>query len=415
VEVLSDFQAQRREAETHVTIGNLVSGQELSVILKLTCPTGREGETLSIGATVKDADNVLGAAMAGLSWTWASHAANDAQHRDRDVDVAVARVYAARARREAVEMNRHGQFAQAGWQLESVAGKIEGFAGDYAPLCDIAAELRSQVPDYSAKMSAFAQKQAHYSSLAALQARLVSGKARRTTYDAERFAVRLQRGVPVADCNGLRVLVDTGSPVSFGRGHLSLLGNRHDLPSSFNGHTIDDLRSHVGGHLDAILGTDLLSQYQCLLDLRNGLLVLSRGELPLDGVSLRVPLASGVPCADVIVHGRSGRAVIDTGARISYMTPGVIQGTPVGREKDFHPSVGQFETDVYAVDVEIAGLRLTGRFGVLPAPLTPLLASAGAEYVIGVELLARSPVLFDLSHGRMKIVQEDVAAVVAAM
>ena len=107
--------------------------------------------------------------------------------------------------------------------------------------------------------------------------------------------------------------------------------------------------------------------------------------------------------------------MLDTGARISYMLPGLVQGPPVGREQDFHPAVGRFETDVYVVDVEFAGLRFRGRFGVLPDALHALLAAAGAEWVVGTELLAQFPFVFDLAHGRMKIVQEDVTPFLAAL
>ena len=43
-----------------------------------------------------------------LSWAYADNAANDHQERDRVVDRAVARIFAARARQEAVGRNRHG-------------------------------------------------------------------------------------------------------------------------------------------------------------------------------------------------------------------------------------------------------------------------------------------------------------------
>ena len=45
---------------------------------------------------------------------------------------------------------------------------------------------------------------------------------------------------------------------------------------------------------------------------------------------LRVPVVSGVPCAEVIVHGR---AVLNTGARLLYVLPGLVQGPPLGRER----------------------------------------------------------------------------------
>jgi hypothetical protein len=51
-------------------------------------------------------------AEARLSWTHADPA-NDAQPRDADVDPAVATQFAARARQEAVRLNRAGDYAGA--------------------------------------------------------------------------------------------------------------------------------------------------------------------------------------------------------------------------------------------------------------------------------------------------------------
>jgi hypothetical protein len=65
--------------------------------------------------------------------------------------------------------------------------------------------------------------------------------------------------------------------------------------------------------------------------------------------------------------------------------------------------------------VEFAGLRFRGRFGVLPEALRALLAAAGADWVVGTELLAQFPFVFDLAHGRMKIVQEGVQPFLAAL
>ena len=414
-EVLSDFPAEPGDEDVRVALGDLVSGQELSIVVRLAFPTGAEGGTVSAGAALDDGDHVLAAPMAGVSWTWASHAENDAQRRDREVDIAVATIYAARARRDAVDMNRRGQFAQAGRLLEAVARKIESYATGCSPLLEIATRLRREAHHYRHEMSARARKDSYYASMSALRARSSSGKARRTSFDAETFAVQLQGGVPVFDCHGMRVLLHTGSPRSVGHAPIAIAGEVYPLQPAFDGLSIDDIAPYVGGRLDALVGTDLLQRYQWLLDLSRGQVVFCHGELPFDGVALRVPLVSGVPCADVVVHGRQGRAVLDTGARISYMLPGLFQHPRVGREQDFHPAVGRFETDVYVVDVEFAGLRFRGRFGVLPDALHALLAAAGAEWVVGTELLAQFPFVFDLAHGRMKIVQEDVTPFLAAL
>ena len=101
-----------------------------------------------------------------------------------------------------------------------------------------------------------------------------------------------------------------------------------------------------------------------------------------------------------------GVAFLDTGARLSYIDPAAVTGRPVDREKDFFPLVGEFETDVYETEIELADLRLRGRFGVLPQALQQSMAALGAQWVIGSELLQQFPLLLDLQHHRIMIVQQ---------
>ncbi len=64
-----------------------------------------------------------------------------ASRRDRDVDRLIAGIYAARARRAAVALNRDGDFDRAREALRSTARKIRGYAGDDQVLLGIVDEL----------------------------------------------------------------------------------------------------------------------------------------------------------------------------------------------------------------------------------------------------------------------------------
>jgi hypothetical protein len=123
-----------------------------------------------------------------------------------------------------------------------------------------------------------------------------------------------------------------------------------------------------------------------------------------------------VPTADVAFDGRSGRAVLDTGARISYADPGLLAGRrPSGRVHDFHPMLGAFDTDVFELPVEIAGQRFAAHVGVLPAQLQQLLALAGAHWIVGMDVLGQFPFVLDAGHARMKIVVDDLEAMLAGV
>ena len=103
VEPISPYQVSGRGGRTVVTIGDLGSEQAVDVVLRLTFPYGDLGREAGAIVALTDRDAVFGPGGAGeteparVSWTYADHAANDAQARDPEVDRAVARLFAARA------------------------------------------------------------------------------------------------------------------------------------------------------------------------------------------------------------------------------------------------------------------------------------------------------------------------------
>ena len=196
-------------------------------------------------------------------------------------------------------------------------------------------------------------KQAHYSASAVMRSRAMTGKATRSRLDAQEVNMRLHHGVPVIDCDGAHVAIVTGTPGSFKSVPVRLVG-QDSSPAVVTGsrrHRSRPSASYLGTTIDAVIGGDLLQQFECLIDLGRKRVVLSHGSLGCDGVSLRTPLMLDVPTAEITVGARQGVAFLDTGARLSYMDPAAVTGRPVGREKDFFPLVGEFETDIYEVEM----------------------------------------------------------------
>jgi Ca-activated chloride channel family protein len=175
--VLNEFAAAREAGRLTVQLGDLVSGQELSVVARLEFPKGQE--TSPITATF--AVHVAGAPVESVEqhWTFASHAACDAQARNQTVDEAVGEIYAARARAEAVELNRRGEFAVAERMLGHVAEKIGKYAGQSSALQRAILELQGAAVLASAPMSQVARKSMHFGAAASLRGRTAEGKARR--------------------------------------------------------------------------------------------------------------------------------------------------------------------------------------------------------------------------------------------
>jgi uncharacterized protein (DUF2236 family) len=140
---------------------------------------GKPGETHTAVIALADRDNVLGGAFGRLSWEHADDAANEAQPRDRSVDRPIAGVFAARARQEAVRLNRHGEYRAARGVLETTARRIRSYAGDDAELRRIAHELMREAETFERAMPERTRKVAYAQSAYRLQSRTMDGAALR--------------------------------------------------------------------------------------------------------------------------------------------------------------------------------------------------------------------------------------------
>ena len=84
---------------------------------------GREsGAVVSLSARDGEVDE---SGSVALAWEYADSNRNDIQPRDVDVDRAVARVFAARARQEAAALNRRGDYLGAQAALAAVAKRMD--------------------------------------------------------------------------------------------------------------------------------------------------------------------------------------------------------------------------------------------------------------------------------------------------
>lgn len=157
IEAISPQRTTTRGSRTAVAIGDLVADQTLEVLLRVTFPYGDLGRDVRI---IVDLEGVT----ERLVWSYADDRTNDAQPRDRVVDRAVARQFAARARQEAVQRNRGGDFIHARWALESTAARIRKYANGDADLRGLAEALVAEAQVYAAPVAEPSLKQAYFAS-----------------------------------------------------------------------------------------------------------------------------------------------------------------------------------------------------------------------------------------------------------
>jgi Ca-activated chloride channel family protein len=179
LESLGAFPARVRGGRTVVELGDLVSGQEVEVPMRVLFGFGDVGAVLPAVMSLSDRDGVLDGAAARLTWSYADDRANDVQPRDRWVDRIVAGTFAARARQQAVELNRRGGFQAASEALKATARKIRGYAGGDAELAAIAEGLHREAGLFGQVMPERNRKAFHAQASYAMRSREATGMARR--------------------------------------------------------------------------------------------------------------------------------------------------------------------------------------------------------------------------------------------
>jgi Ca-activated chloride channel family protein len=183
IDPLSPYGATGHGNRTSISLGDLGSEQALEVVLRLSFPYGDPGRETAATVALTDADGVFGAGRAGeaepvrVAWTYADHRANDGQPRDADVDRAVAGLFAARARQEAVRRNRDGDFEGARRVLDATAGRIREYAGSDPETTALADALTRERAAFSAPMPEQDRKRLHFASANLLRSRDAQGRS----------------------------------------------------------------------------------------------------------------------------------------------------------------------------------------------------------------------------------------------
>jgi hypothetical protein len=84
---------------------------------------------------------------------------------------------------------------------------------------------------------------------------------------------------------------------------------------------------------------------------------------------------------------------VDTGARLSYVDEKIAANyAPIGKESDFYPGIGEFETDVYEIPFQQGEMGFQLRCGVLPKILETALFVTGKRGIVGSELFEKGMV-----------------------
>lgn len=210
----------------------------------------------------------------------------------------------------------------------------------------------------------------------------------------------------IALVNDKRVLIDTGSPASFGKeAPINFLGEEFVLNESamMGMANIGSVNEFLKNPVDALLGGDKIGDHPFRIDFMNRTITFFTDGYSEDGGTV-IPLS--VTMGGIVfkmgMNGREVSAVLDTCAHYSYLTEDEPETANFVREiEDFNPMTGRFTSRMGEVNVTVAGADSVFEFGILSGMLGSLLSMIGATAVVGATLLKKYVVLVDYKAGKM--------------
>jgi len=206
----------------------------------------------------------------------------------------------------------------------------------------------------------------------------------------KQYCYELINGHIIVTDGSLRLLVDTGAPTSVAETTtFSFGGKSFPAVADYMGVTPASLSAHIGSEVSALVGADVLNQYDVLIDSTDRTVRLDDGTQDLNGEILPLDFFMGIPIVEAGVGTRTIRMFFDTGAKLSYLSPDLTgDSSRAGREGDFYPGIGEFTTEVFDVDVQLGDESCKLRVGHLPELLQMTLMMADTSGILGTAILS---------------------------
>lgn len=168
-----------------------------------------------------------------------------------------------------------------------------------------------------------------------------------------KLPLKKSEGHFIITLGGEDYIIDTGSPVSIsfnGQSKVEIGDRRFNvkpLPLKNVGDKISEL---VHMPIAGLIGLDIMESLGCIEISEGEGYVRFGGETTVGCGDYAFPFEvnKGVLTADLKVNGNDIKVILDTGARIDYMDPSILDTSlAVSHERDYNPIIGSFEVDGY--------------------------------------------------------------------
>lgn len=423
LEAVGDIPTTSDPDGTAFRLGSLVSGRSRTVVIRVYAPQGEAGTELHFAVKLtlrfpQQRERVC-RDVGEMKLVFAHGDANRTQQRDLGRSLVVAERWQAEIVATALRLNRDGQYREAHKYVIGQARHFENYCRGVPGAEHFAAELRQFADRLERPMAERMRKDVGQQLYSLHRNKLDHRAQQRTNWKAalmqqhgdesevETYYATFCNGIPVAEIDGRRILIDTGSPISVGNDPLLRIGGRtHRVANTFLGMTVDELCKDTGTSIDVLLGNDILARYYVLLDMEGESFAISPLPAFGDGICRRFSFDYRVPLITVHVEQARIPMFFDTGAQLSYVSTTLTDSRSAeGVAEDFYPGIGRFSTKIFTLQTELDGNQHRMRFGILPAALQASMVAGGAQGILGNELCKYYKI--HLAYPRQEIIFEE--------
>jgi Ca-activated chloride channel family protein len=374
-EVSGGYMAELSKDHYNISLGSLYSGKPKSIYLKLHIDKGLENSEANLIVTVrgKGDGDYLSEDKKTITFKYVSCKEEKAAEPDHQLMERFTVVEMADKADEALKRERAGDRVGASQIMSRTMD--ENRMNMSAPMIDKFQHMSTQM---KTGLDENIRKQYH-------QEEYTNKRGLNLIRD---FKLQMVNGHLVTQIEGSSVLIDTGIPISLGEiSQWHFLNEVHTLSPEYMGVTLDYISKMVGTRVDILLGADILKQLYVLIDLKENRITCSKQTFL--KAENKIPMINfmGVPIAKLLVGENESEVFIDTGAKLSYVSHTIAAGyTPIGKEKDFYPGLGEFETEIFRIPFQIGRIKFDLRCGILPGLLEKAVLVTGKSGIVGSEL-----------------------------
>ena len=192
--------------------------------------------------------------------------------------------------------------------------------------------------------------------------------------------------------NEQKMILDTGSPLSFHKSGTICIGKSIAVPTSLPRISENYLSEKVGCDVYGLIGMDIISKFPILISVKDGFVFFNDDAKYYDRFVSCYHNNTGLLCVYLKINGRIAKMILDSGAKVSYIKPSFVDGMVTDDYAyDYSPYIGNFQTRLYNCRTELFELGITYEqpFGTPPKLLATLLSQYGVDGIIGLDLFIK--------------------------